>query len=305
LSDDESKKELFAANLKEEVLASLNHARKDLAELQSIDSAESNRIQHNSFTKQLSNDKKLPTSTAIPISTSTSANDKFAGLEDLIVNRVLAVLRGAPGSVSQVVVDSRHSKELHSSDDALVEVGKERRRALSAREAERAAALKELQDRRDQRCKSCLTRWSSESRVCVERECRVVEWSRLPTLKMLDETQHADLKQELRRLDFRQLRLNDARAALFARYVGPDKSAGRSKTVLVQSFVPEWVPPSESAVPSWLQASGDKAALGADKTAEHALAAEDLRCARPCLYGAFLPFASCAALTHEGITDCI
>jgi hypothetical protein len=33
----------------------------------------------------------------------------------------------------------------------------------------------------------------------------------------------------MRELDERQLRLNDARAALFARYVGPDDGAGTSQ----------------------------------------------------------------------------
>jgi hypothetical protein len=226
--------------------------------------------------------------------------------------------------------------------------------ALSADQAEKAAEAAELKSRRSEQCDACLAKWSAGARFCVMTVChlhtsasllaapKVCPFSlfshshALPFLVLAltysEQGKTDDYFRTMRELDERQLRLNDGRAALFARYVAPDDAAGTSQVphtaprrttlhpplltacrqvVVVPRFTREWVPPSGKAVPDWLRESAlasplEELGVGAllDSDGPAAVRVADASPGLPPSDGGMLTFRSAASLRCGACGSC-
>ncbi len=86
-------------------------------------------------------------------------------------------------------------------------------------------------------CDACMQLWTPGSLNCVVDKCPYVPHISAQSLAGIAQTQDGNsngevLKTAMQGLDWRQLQLNNARAALFERFVGPDDTETASKVCM-------------------------------------------------------------------------
>jgi len=105
-------------------------------------------------------------------------------------------------------------------------------------------------------CEKCLHFWTSEALSCVVDKCpsapHEAGGKAKQALHAVKKSDDEALRTAMEGLDWKQVKLNNARSELFARFVGRPGASKTNKVVLVSKFAAEWVPGGSTSVRSWL-----------------------------------------------------
>lgn len=105
-------------------------------------------------------------------------------------------------------------------------------------------------------CEKCLHSWTSESLSCVVDKCPSAPHDAggkaKQVLHAVKQSDDEALRTAMEGLDWKQVKLNNARSELFARFVGRPGASNTNKVMLVSKFAAEWVPGGSTSVRSWL-----------------------------------------------------